>query len=124
MDRNEVDRSVICTQTAKAGSSDLFAMMPWVARLNPKTERPTCEGHRYGANKACKAKATLIYVDLQNKPHYLCGAHAHTDFISSWAPVQGMPEGKRVQQFFDKHVDWTDKAKAEIEAYNREHGYE
>lgn len=101
------DNSVTVTQMVQAGSSDLFATMPWVARLNPKQPRPICEGHRYGANKHCKARATLVYIDLANKVHFLCGSHAHTDFISEWSIQMETPEGLRVRKWFDKACSWT-----------------
>jgi hypothetical protein len=118
MERKDIDRTTVITQTARAGSSDLYATMPWVARLNPKADRPICEGWKYGANKPCKAKANVIYVDLQNVTHYLCGAHCHDRYTSSFGFSSEGPEGARVQKFFDKNVEWSERAKADIEVWN------
>lgn len=120
MDYKEIDQTVIVTQKVRSGGSDLYATLPWVARLNPKSERPICNGWSYGRNKHCKAKATLAYFTLDNKVRYVCGSHAYDEFISMWGLNGETPEGDRVRKFFDNNVKWSDKHRADVAAYNIE----
>ena len=122
MERNEIDRTVVCTQQARAGSADLYAMMPWVAKLpitKPDT-RPPCEGYSYGQGRRCKSKAALLHVDLDGSLHYFCSAHLHNERLSRWHVLGGddNPQIARVEKFFDKCTEWSEQAKADIATYN------
>jgi hypothetical protein len=125
MERKDIDWNVVVTQTAKAGSADLYAMMPWAARLPvvKPDNRPVCEGISFGQGRRCKRRATLLHIDVNGSVHYFCATHLHDERMSKWHVIgalseEGDPHVNRAEKWFDKHSEWSEQHKADIAAYN------
>ena len=126
MERKDLDFTSVITQHAKAGSADLYAMMPWCARIPKTPNQPDCEGYAFGARRACKRKATVLHIDLDGSIHNFCVTHLYENRISPWyGPVEfESPQYKRVEKWYDKCVEYTEKAKESIRRWNRERGFD
>ena len=124
MERKELDFSVVITQHGNRGSADLYSTMPWCARIPKGPNQPACEGYSYGRKRKCKSKATILHIDVDGSIHCFCTPHLFDNRFSEWHTLNWEdPHLVRTKKWFDKCVEWTDKAKASIDRWNKERGF-
>lgn len=95
---------------AKAGSAELLAMFPWIARIGPNSGTP-CEGHTYGHSprrgpKPCRRDATFLYVMLDHSLRYYCRDHLDSNIImaTSYSSFDNFDEEDRCKRWFKKNM--------------------
>lgn len=121
MEYEDIDQTVVCTQIAKAGSADLYATMPWVAKLPNHSNLHQCEAHSFGQRRRCKRNAAVLHVDLDGSFHFFCATHLHMCRLSEmYAGYEDTPQLRRVRKFFDKYVDWSARHNADVDTYNKQ----
>lgn len=125
MERKDLDFTREVKQIFRS-TLDVYCAMPWCARIPKTPNQPDCEGFSFGKGRKCKRKATILHVDLDGSVHNFCVTHLYDNRISPWHGYidHDSPQYKRVEKWFENCVEYTEKAKATIQQWNRERGFE
>lgn len=93
--------------TAESNSAELVALIPWVAKVGPKSGI-MCQGHtgytpRTGQRKPCKRESTFFYSMLDKTWRWYCRTHLDDNILGA---IHGPEESEyvRCQKWFDKNV--------------------